>query len=201
MATTANNLQALARYDRFLGNVSLFLSAQARNDRFQGLDLRQQVDPGVAYYFINEKTTQLWVELGYDLLFDVRRNDSRVQLDADKKPAVDAAGQPLPLLAKTRTIHSARGFIGFEYVLNEGSKLVAGIEALQGLAGSESNTKEPVPPQRRYRALGQGVEIDLAGPELFRAVRQHAPARQAEPRHGRSPPLSFTRSSRSTTTP
>jgi len=141
LATTANNIQGLARYDRFLGDVSLFLSAQARNDRFQGLDLRQQVDPGVAYYFINEKTSQLWVELGYDLLFDVRRNDARVPLDADKKPAVDAAGQPLPLLAKTRTIHSARGFIGFEYVLNEGSKLVAGVEALQGLAGSESNTK------------------------------------------------------------
>lgn len=139
--TTVQNFQGLTRYDRFLGDVSFFLSTQARNDRFLGLDLRLQVDPGVAYYFLNRKTLLLWTELGYDLLYDVRRDEARVQLDSKKVPLVDAAGQPLPLLAKTRSIHSARLFLGYEHALTDTSKLSAGLEALQGLAGSEADTK------------------------------------------------------------
>lgn len=141
MNTTVQNLQGLLRYDRFLGDFSLFLSGQGRNDKFQGLNARLQVDPGVAYYLLNSKTYQLWGEFGYDLLFDIRREDARMQLDKDKKPMVDAAGNRLPLLDKTRTLHSARIFGGYEHALTETIKLTAGLEFLQGIAGSETSSK------------------------------------------------------------
>lgn len=139
--TTVQNFQGLTRYDRFLGDVSVFLSAQARNDKFQGLDMRFQLDPGVAYYFLNDKTLQLWTEVGYDFLYDIRREDARVQRDDKKNVKLDANGAQLPLLAKTRTLHSARLFLGYEHALSDTSKLSAGVEFLQGLAGSESDTK------------------------------------------------------------
>ena len=53
--TTVENIQGVARYDRFLGDFTLFMAVQARRDRFQGLDLRLQLDPGVAYYVVHEK--------------------------------------------------------------------------------------------------------------------------------------------------
>jgi putative salt-induced outer membrane protein YdiY len=141
MDTTVQNFQGLLRYDRFLGDFSLFLSAQGRNDKFLGIDARVQIDPGVAYYFLNRKTYQLWGEFGYDLLFDIRNEDARVQLDKDKKPLVDADGRRLPLLDKTRTLHSARVFAGYEHSLSATTKLTAGLEYLQGIAGSETSSK------------------------------------------------------------
>ncbi|HEU4405608.1 MAG TPA: DUF481 domain-containing protein [Polyangiaceae bacterium] len=131
MRTSVENVQGLARYDRFLGDVALFLQAQGRRNRFQGLDLRLNVDPGVGYYFVNQQDTLLWVEAGYDLLFDVRREEARVPLDA--------AGQPVPgapLLDQTQTVHSARLFAGYELALDTGFKLSAGLEYLQGLAAT-----------------------------------------------------------------
>ncbi|MCU0682824.1 MAG: DUF481 domain-containing protein [Polyangiaceae bacterium] len=133
--TTVENIQALGRYDRFLGNVTLFGQVQGRRDRFQGIDLRLNVDPGVGYYVVNEQNTLLWAEVGYDLLHDVRREEARVQLDADGAPLAGA-----PLLDKTQTVHSARLFVGYELALDTGFKLSAGLEYLQGLA---TTNKQP----------------------------------------------------------
>jgi putative salt-induced outer membrane protein YdiY len=127
--TTVQNIQGLARYDLFLGDVTLFTALQGRNDKFQGLDLRLQLDPGVGYYFVNQKTQLFWTEVGYDLLHDVRNDAARVQLDSDKNPIVGA-----PLLDKTRTLHSGRFFLGYEHAFNEASKIAAGVEFLQGLS-------------------------------------------------------------------
>ena len=124
--TTVQNVQGLARYDLFLGNVSLFSGVQLRNDRFQGLDLRTQFDPGVAYYFVNQKKLLFWGEIGYDLLHDVRREESRTVRDADGNPTGEIA-------AKTRTLHSARVFVGYEHALSETTKLTAGLEFMQGI--------------------------------------------------------------------
>lgn len=126
LATTVQNVQGLVRYDRFLGDFTLFLSAMGRNDKFQGLDLRLQVDPGVGYYFINEKTQQFWAELGYDLLFDLRRKDS-LDVKDDKGLVIDT-------LPKTRVLHSGRAFVGYEHALTDSSKLVLGVEFMQGLS-------------------------------------------------------------------
>lgn len=120
-STTVQNFQGVERYDRFLGDLALFVAAQERNDKFQGLDLRFQLDPGVGYYFLNEKARLLWTELGYDYLFDLRRDDAR---------ALPGGG----LLDKTRTLHSGRAFVGYEQAIGDSSKLTTGVEFLQGLS-------------------------------------------------------------------
>ncbi|MBX3203630.1 MAG: DUF481 domain-containing protein [Labilithrix sp.] len=130
--TTVENYQGLLRYDYYLTNqVSLFLQSTGRRDRFQGLDLRLNVDPGVAYYFINTKTHRLQVEGGYDLQHDVRRDASRAQvLPEDAEP-----GTPLPPpLDKTKTLHNARLFLGYENKLRKEVALIASVEYLQNFA-------------------------------------------------------------------
>lgn len=129
LETNVENYQGTARYDRFFGDVTLFLSVQGRRDRFQGLNLRGRVDPGVGYYFINEKTTLFWTEIGYDFLFDLRRSDS---LDV-----VDDTGAVIDRLDDTEVVHSGRLFVGFDYALNDGLKLALGVEFMQGLSDTD----------------------------------------------------------------
>ena len=120
---TVSNLQGQLRYDFFFApRWSAFLAATARRDRFQGLDLRLNLDPGVAYYFIEEKQRSLWIEAGYDFQYDVRRDEN---LDEAR-----AAGQELQ---KTETRHSARGFAGYDDALNERVKFTTGIEYIQSV--------------------------------------------------------------------
>lgn len=127
--TTVENEQAKARYDRFVAkHVSVFLGVQARRDRFQGLDARLQVDPGVAYYFVDEEKTQLWTELGYDYLHDIRRDDAI--RDAAGNPVLDADGAPL---SKTKSVHSARAFAGYTNALNDAVTFSLGLEYLQAV--------------------------------------------------------------------
>jgi hypothetical protein len=129
--TTAENVQGRIRYDRYLlDRLSLFLINTGRHDRFQGLDFRYNLDPGVKYMFVREQASSLWGELGYDFQYDVRRNDSRAALDASGAPLVDAAGQPV-LLDKTVTDHSLRAFAGFKHAFNEEVTLSTGLEFLQ----------------------------------------------------------------------
>jgi putative salt-induced outer membrane protein len=147
LRTTVENVQGLARYDRFLHDVALFVQAQGRRNRFQGLDLRLNVDPGAGYYFLNEKDTLLWVEAGYDLLFDVRRDEARVPPGPDGEP--DPAA---PRLDKTQAVHSARLFAGYELALDTGFKLSTGLEYLQGLAAT--NTRPGQSATEIYRLNG-----------------------------------------------
>ncbi len=126
VATTVENLQGRARYDRFLtGNFVAFLGLQARRDRFAGLDLRAQVDPGVGYYFINEEKVLLWGELGYDLLHDLRREDARI--------VRDKAGNVIEVLPASKTTHSARAFAGYSNKLNDVATFTIGVEYLQAV--------------------------------------------------------------------
>jgi len=130
--TTVENYQGMARYDLFLtDHVALFLQSSARHDRFQGLDLRLNVDPGVAYYFINTKKQQLRAEAGYDLQHDIRRDASRVQTPTTPLPAGSA---PLPLLDKVNTLHNARFFLGYDNKLYKEVGLTTSFEFLQNLS-------------------------------------------------------------------
>jgi len=131
--TTVENYQGMVRYDYFLtNNVALFLQTSARHDRFQGLDLRYNLDPGVAYFFINTKKQKLRAEAGYDFQYDVRRDESRVQTP----PA--GATTPLPLLDKTKALHNARLFMGYDNKLYESVSFVTGLEYLQSIERSET---------------------------------------------------------------
>jgi hypothetical protein len=74
---TVGNFQAKLRYDRYISEpAGLFLLLSGRNDRFQGLDFRMNVDPGFKYLFMKEASNTLWIEAGYDFQFDDRRSDS-----------------------------------------------------------------------------------------------------------------------------
>lgn len=134
---TVRNVQGLTRYDHFLGDVTLFTSVQGRHDKFQGLAFRLQLDPGVGYAFLNTKTQQLSIELGYDLLHDIRLDDARVERDSDKNEVFNLDGSRHFIVSKTRTVHSGRLALGYEHALSDTSKLTAGLEFLQGLSDTK----------------------------------------------------------------
>ena len=127
--TTMENYQGKLRYDRFVSErVSLFLSLSGRRDRFQGLDVRMNLDPGLAYYFFVEEKQRFWGELGYDYQYDVRRDD-----------AIDAARvNDRILLGKTKSRHSARAFVGYHTNVNEHVSFDSGAEFLLGIPKTEN---------------------------------------------------------------
>lgn len=136
---TAENLQGRVRYDRYvLENASVFLINTGRHDRFQGLDFRYNLDPGVKYLILPAATNTLWAEAGYDLQHDIRRNEDRVVFDANKAPVLDAAGNP-QLLDKTLTDHSIRLFAGFKHSFNKEVTLATGLEYLQSVIETTRN--------------------------------------------------------------
>jgi putative salt-induced outer membrane protein len=125
-ATTVENYQGRLRYDYFFAtSVAGFFSVSARRDRFQGLDLRLNLDPGFAYYFVDEKSQRLWAELGYDLQYDLRNQDF-----------IDAA---LPVVIEDSEVrHNIRGFFGYDNQLTEALKFAAGLEYLQNVTAAEN---------------------------------------------------------------
>ncbi|CAN5913993.1 hypothetical protein BH11MYX4_BH11MYX4_12510 [soil metagenome] len=132
--TSVENYQGLLRYDYFFTeSIAAFLQASARRDRFQGLDLRANIDPGLAYYFINTKKQSLRAEGGYDLQYDVRRDASRTQTPPTAAPGAPAPA-PLPLLDKTQTLHNLRLFAGYENKLYKEVSMVTGLEYLQNFS-------------------------------------------------------------------
>jgi hypothetical protein len=137
IVVTTENLQGRVRYDRyFASRASAFLIVTGRRDRFQGLDFRLNLDPGIKYLFVKAQAEAVWAEAGYDFQYDVRRNDARAELDASGNPVLDAGGQPV-LLAKTETDHSARLFAGLRHSFNSDVTLGAGLEYLQSVIDSK----------------------------------------------------------------
>ncbi len=167
---TTQNIQGRLRYDRYIvDQLAGFILNTGRHDRFQGLDFRYNLDPGVKYLFIPEATRALWVELGYDLQHDIRRNNDRVVLDDNKQPVIDpATGQP-QLLDKTFTDHSLRLFAGHKHAFNKEVTLQLGLEYLQSFKDVD-----------RYRLNGDAVFAAKVGGGFavglgFSARYDHAP--------------------------
>jgi hypothetical protein len=130
--TNTENVQGRVRYDRYIvEQASFFLINTARYDRFQGLDLRYNLDPGFKYIFWQVPAGAFWGEGGYDLQYDVRRNDARYELNPDGSRKVDPTGTLYVRLPKTQTDHSMRLFSGFRYAFNKDVTLTTGIEYLQ----------------------------------------------------------------------
>ncbi len=130
---TVGNLQGRARYDLFLGkHWSLFGMVTARHDPFQRLDLRLNVDPGVALYVINDQKEQLRVEGGYDYQLDVRDPDTAIQYQPNGMPLYDAQGE-LVHLPRTRTTHAARLATGYSNKRSDVIGFATELEYLQSL--------------------------------------------------------------------
>ncbi len=131
--TTVENIQGLLRYDWYvLPKVSVYGQVSARRDRFQGLDLRLNLGPGVAYYFIQEEKTRLWGELGYDFQYDIRRDDFIHNADGSAK--LDAEGNPL---SKEDVTHNGRLFFGVQQKAYKSVALNASAEYLMDLTSPE----------------------------------------------------------------
>jgi putative salt-induced outer membrane protein len=167
---TTANLQGRLRYDRYFADeLAGFLINTGRYDRFQGLDFRYNLDPGVKYLFIPEVDRALWAELGYDFQYDVRRNEDRVVLDANKNPVIDPVTGAPQLLPKTATDHSIRAFVGHKHAFNKEVTLALGVEYLQSVVEST-----------RYRVNGDALIAAKIGGGLalgvgFSARFDHAP--------------------------
>jgi putative salt-induced outer membrane protein len=166
---TAGNIQGRLRYDRyFIERASGFLILTGRRDRFQGLDFRLNVDPGVKYLFKKEQASSIWGEAGYDFQYDIRRNQDRVVLDAAGAPVLDAAGQPT-LLKKTATDHSMRLFLGARYAFNKEVTLSGGVEYLQSVV---ETTRNRINADALFAAkVGGGLAVGIG----FSARYDHAP--------------------------
>jgi len=113
MQENISNYQGLVRYDRFFSEVvSGFIQASALTDKFQGLDLRLNIDPGIAIYAINEATHQWSFDVGYDFQYEDYRDDSLGEL----------------------TLHSARLATNYVNALNESVTFRTGAEYLLALS-------------------------------------------------------------------
>ena len=119
---TVANVQGQVRYDWFFHErFSAFLMTTARYDEFQALDLRLNVDPGIAMYAINKENHKLWFEVGYDYQVDVRRTE-----------AVRAAeAMTMEDIERVRQNHAARLFGGYTNNLSKFVTFDTGLEYLQ----------------------------------------------------------------------
>ncbi|WP_394847669.1 DUF481 domain-containing protein [Pendulispora brunnea] len=132
--TTVSNLQGLIRYDYFFADKwALFVQAAGRRDKFQGLDLRANIDPGVAYYVLDDKKHRLWFELGYDFQHDIRRdfNVEQARRTYDTTPPADRTETMEAATHKTADRHSSRLFFGYDNQLNAYINFTTGLEYLQ----------------------------------------------------------------------
>jgi putative salt-induced outer membrane protein YdiY len=113
MQENVSNYQGMLRYDRFFSEVvSGFVQASALTDKFQGVDLRLNIDPGIAIYAINEADHQWSFDVGYDFQYEDYR---------------DEAIEPL-------TLHNARVATNYVNAVNESVTFKTGAEYLLALS-------------------------------------------------------------------
>ncbi|MBS2011627.1 MAG: DUF481 domain-containing protein [Deltaproteobacteria bacterium] len=134
---SAANIQARARYDRYLTDrFGPFLMYTHRYDQLQGYDVRANIDPGFKYLVLLEEKYQLGLEIGYDIQHDVRRNKSRLVLDDKGNPTIGPDGQYV-IQDKTQTNHGLRLGAAYKHSFNKEVTLQSGLEYLQPLNETE----------------------------------------------------------------
>jgi hypothetical protein len=163
--TSTENLQAKLRYDRFFtSDFSGFVQVTGLHDAFLAITFRLNIDPGVKLLVMNEATTKLWGEAGYDFQFDDNyTNADGIQQAGAGGFAVDAQGFPY-VISKTDTIHSTRLYAGFQHAFNKDVQLSLGLEYLQGLGGSGGSL--PLIPPGYTSKNADPIEISLTASRL-----------------------------------
>lgn len=131
---TVGNVQGRARYDVFFAKRwSAFLMATARHDPFQGLDMRMNVDPGVAFYALPGPKNRLWFELGYDLQVDLRTEEAIVAKDANEQPILDMNGDTIQIEDPVFINHAIRAYAGYANRMSDKVTFDTGFEYLQSV--------------------------------------------------------------------
>ena len=128
MTTTMENYQGRIRYDYFwTEKFSTFLAVQARRDRFQALNLRLGIDPGLSYFFVRNDALRLWAEAGYDFQYDVLTQET-----------LDLAEAEGASRDRTETDHNARFYLGYDQSLDDRLKLHTGFEFFKSFVNEAS---------------------------------------------------------------
>lgn len=129
---TVANLQGLVRYDYFFAdNLAVFLQATGRHDKFQGLDFRFTIDPGIAAYLIETKKQRAWVEAGLQFQYDARNTETLLA-------AAPVGSLPGSVLDKNVAYANARFYVGYENQLYDNVGFTSGVEYIQNLHESVS---------------------------------------------------------------
>lgn len=155
---TASNVQGRVRYDAFFHpRISAFAMVTARYDPFLGLQARVRVDPGLAFYIIQQAKHRLWGEFGYDYQHDSRRVHDAKQdctiagaLVANgcyelKVPNVPQ-GMGARVVDRSLNIHSLRLFAGYVNQLSELVSFTTGLEYIQPVSPLRSSDVDPPKP-------------------------------------------------------
>jgi putative salt-induced outer membrane protein YdiY len=138
LVETARNVQGRLRYDRYLTDrTSLFFAVTGRQDKFQGLYFRLNLDPGFKYLFVNRPKSVLWGELGYDFQYDDRYNSARYVLDPTTGDRVVDNFGNWEWVPKTEVDHSIRAFVGAKHAFNEQVNIAGGVEYLQSVVEAQ----------------------------------------------------------------
>lgn len=152
----ATNVQGRLRYDYFFHpRISFFAMATLRHDPFLGVGARLRVDPGFAFYVLQEAKHRLWGEVGYDFQYDVRRVYNFRQ-DCDRggetRSCYALAVQNVPvsqsalIVDRTLAVHSMRLFAGYVNQLSEVVAFTTGLEYIQALSPLKSSDVDPPKP-------------------------------------------------------
>jgi len=155
---TASNVQGRLRYDVFFHpRISAFAMLTARFDPFLGLQSRVRVDPGLAFYILQQAKHRLWGEVGYDFQYDSRR------VHAEKQDCVVAGalvtdgcfelrvpnipqGMGARVVDRSIGVHSLRLFGGYVNQLSEMVTFTTGLEYIQPLSPLRSKDVDPPNP-------------------------------------------------------
>ncbi|MBL9101635.1 MAG: DUF481 domain-containing protein [Myxococcales bacterium] len=161
---TVRNVQGRVRYDVFFHDrVSFFFMATVRHDPFLGLNARVRLDPGFAFYILQQAKHRLWAEAGYDFQVDARRVlgqkddcliggetvvDGCYILDVPNAPA-PAEGMPdtrAHVQDRRLITHSVRLFAGYANQLSDLVSFSTGLEYIQALAPLRTSDTDPPKP-------------------------------------------------------
>lgn len=172
---TASNVQGRLRYDVFFHpRISAFAMVTARFDPFLALQSRVRVDPGLAFYVLQEAKHRLWGELGYDFQHDARR------VHAEKQDCVVAGalvtdgcyelrvpnvpqGMGARVVDRSLGVHSLRLFGGYVNQLSEIVSFTTGLEYIQPLSPLRSSDVDPPKPDQPVESrLRMWVNWDAA---------------------------------------
>ncbi len=158
---TSENLQGRVRYDRYvLDHMSLFLILTGRHDKFQALDFRLNIDPGVKYIFVDKKTTSFWGEAGYDFQYDIRDSAALGVTDSTTMAPIDIPGtMTQEQITRTASDHSARLFVGLRHAFNDSVTFSTGLEYLQNFAASKD----------QYNSAATGTDYRINYDAIFAA--------------------------------
>ena len=129
---TAANVEARMRYDGFIrDNFTAFVLQTTRHDRFQSLDARVTVAPGLTWVALGGPTHTLTLDGGYELQYDRRTEASTLEQNGDGNIILDGNGAPTTVLDQNFINHSARLATGYGYKYKEAVSLTFGMEFLQ----------------------------------------------------------------------